>query len=142
MSAISSCVALFALVEVREFLLQMGNLGSIVINDVRIVGMKSRVILMIGLGSVEGLQPNNLRDDRAREDSRFVELRDVGFGDSLLVFGGIENRRPVLRARIGSLPVQFCRIVRHGEKDFQKLSVSDLRWVVSNLHRLGVAGIT
>ncbi len=41
--------------------------------------------------------------------------------------------------RSGPLPVQLRRVVRDREIDLQQLAVSDLRRVVGDLHRLGVA---
>ena len=75
--------------------------------------MKGGVILVVGLGGIKGFQGDDLSHDGAGEDFGLVQLRDVGFGNSLLLVAGIEDGGAVLAAVIWSLPVQLGGIVRH-----------------------------
>src|SRR5437667_2223345 len=127
--------------EVRKLLSEMSHFRRIVVNDIRIVWMMRRVVLVVSLGRIKGLQLDHLGNDRAREDFGFLELRDIGLGNPSLVVGVIENGRTVLAAGIGSLPVQLCGIVGHGEEDPKKLAIGDLGGIVGDLHRLCVAGL-
>ena len=54
---------LVADVKLRKLVLEMHDLGRIVDDDVRVVRMTGRVILVIGLGLVETLQRRDLRND-------------------------------------------------------------------------------
>ena len=74
------------------------------------------VILMIGLGFIESIERNNLGDNWLLEDFGFVDLSDVGFGNALLPFVGVKDSRAVMRADVGSLPIEFRRIMSHGEE--------------------------
>src|ERR1700730_1857617 len=66
----SSAILLHSLsaVQVREFLPQVFYLGSIVEQDVRLVGMQRGVVLVIGLRRIKPLERHNLSDDRTRKD--------------------------------------------------------------------------
>src|SRR5439155_22741702 len=66
--------------------------------------------------------------------------RDIGMGDPPLLVVGVEDRRPVLPADIGPLPVLLRRIVGDREEDLQQLAVADAAPVVPNLDRFGVIG--
>src|SRR6266404_8414501 len=61
---IVSCRMLLAGVEFGKLLAEMGDLGRVVVNNVRIAGMVGRVVLMVSLRSIEALQRRHLRDDR------------------------------------------------------------------------------
>lgn len=74
------------------------------------------VILMIGLGFVERIERNNLGDNWLLEDFGFVDLSDVGFGNALLLFVSVKDSRAVMRADVGALPIEFRRIMSHGEE--------------------------
>ena len=60
------------LVQFGKYLSKANELGHVVVNDVRLVGMIHEVILMIAFGFIEGLEWNYLRDDLVWEDLRFV----------------------------------------------------------------------
>jgi len=47
--------------------------------------MVDQVVLMVVLGGVEAFQRLDFRRDRAAEDFRGVQLRDVRLGDALLL---------------------------------------------------------
>jgi hypothetical protein len=51
----AATLALLLLVELWELFAQMLDFGSVVGGDVGVVGMESRVVLMIVLGGVKGL---------------------------------------------------------------------------------------
>ena len=50
--------------------MEMSDLRSIVVNDVRIVRMIRRIILMVSFGWIERLQWNYLGHDRTRRHAR------------------------------------------------------------------------
>jgi hypothetical protein len=83
----------------------MRDLRRVVIDDVGLVRVQCRVILMVGFRRIKGLQRHYLGHDGAGEHFGFVELRDVGLRNLLLLLVAIENHRPVLAAFIRSLPV-------------------------------------
>ena len=102
--------------------------------------MKRRIVLVIILRRIERLQRHHLGHDRLGKHFGFVELRDVRFRDLLLLVVAVENHRAILRAIVRPLPVQLRGIVGHREKHPQQFSIGDLRRIVCNLHRFGVAG--
>jgi hypothetical protein len=120
----------------------MGDLRRIVIDDLATVWMTRGIVLMVGLGRIESLQRDYLSHDRARKNFGFFELRNVGFRNSFLFVVGVEDDRAILAALIRTLAIELRWIVRHREEHPQKLTVGDLRGIVSDLHRLGVAGFT
>src|SRR3984885_133615 len=128
-------------VEVGELLAEMIHLGRVVYGDVWVVGMKGRVILVIGFGRVERFQRNNLGNDRQRKRFCLIELRDVGLGDVLLFGIGVENHGTILRAAIRALTIELRGIESDGEKYFEKLAVGNLRRVEGDLHGFGVTGL-
>jgi hypothetical protein len=69
-----------------------------------------------------------------------IELGDVALDRLLLRCIDIEDRRPVLRADVGLLPVELRRIVGDREVHLQQRRVADLLRVVGDLHRFGMAG--
>jgi len=103
--------------------------------------MQGRIILVIGLCRIEAFERNDLRYDWAGKYLRLIELRDVGLRDSLLFIIRIKDRRSVLRTFIGALTVQLRGIVRNREEYAQQFSVGDLRRIVDDLNRLGMAGV-
>jgi len=131
---------LFLYVEIGELLLEVGDLGGVVDHDVGIVGMMDRVILVVGLGGIEGFQRDELRDDRTGKDSGLIELVDIGVCDVLLVGTREKNYGAILRAGVGSLAIRFRGIVRDEEKNFQKLAESDLGGIEDYFYGFGVAG--
>ena len=103
--------------------------------------MERSIVLVIGLGRIEGLQGNDLGRDRALVDPGFVELCDVRLGNPLLLVGAIENGRTILRAQVWTLPIQLRRVVSHRKEDAKQLAVSDFGWIVCNFDRLRMAGL-
>ena len=63
----------------------MGHLRRVIEHDVGLVGVKGGVVLVVGLGRVEGRQGDDLGDDAVGEGLGAIELGDVGVGDALLV---------------------------------------------------------
>ena len=86
------------------------------------------------------LERHDLRDDRLPERALARQARDVSVGRFLLLITGVENRRPILRTDVRSLPVQLRRIVGDREKDLQQALVRHLLGIVRDLDRFGVAG--
>ena len=78
--------------------MKMSDFRSIVVDDVRIVGMIRRIVLMVGLGRIKSLQRNYLSHDWTREHTRFIELRDISVRNPFLIVVAVENNRPILRA--------------------------------------------
>ena len=93
---------------------------------------------MIGLGLVEGLERHDLGNDPFVEDVGLVQLVDECLGYPLLLIIGVEDRRPVLPAGVGSLTVELGRIMRDGEKHLEDLAVTDAARVIDDLDGLGV----
>ena len=87
--------------QLRELRLQRRDLRPVAHQDVRIVGVEVRVVLVILLGGVEALERGDLGDDAAGKDVGGVELGDVLFADLLLLVIGIKDGRAVRRADIG-----------------------------------------
>src|SRR5205085_5934067 len=108
--------------------------------DVWLPGVPGGVILVVRLGLVEALERRDLRDDRAIEHLRRVELRDVRGGDALLVLIRVEDRGAVLPADVGALAVFRGRIVGDREEHLEESPVAELVRVVPDLHGLGMAG--
>src|SRR6476646_1567504 len=102
--------------------------------------MVLEVVLMVGLGWVEGLEGNDLGNDGLRIDLCGVELGNVGLGNFLLLAVRIENRRAVLRAVVGALVVELSRVVGDGKKDHQNLAVGNLGRIKNYLYGFGVPG--
>ena len=102
--------------------------------------MGERVVLMIRLGGIELGQRIEPRHDRTAEHVGAAELGDIGLGDFLLCLVGIEDRRAVLGADVGTLAVELGRVMGDGEEHLQDLAERDLARVVRHLHRLGMAG--
>ena len=55
------------LIEIWKLLVEMFHFGSIVDGDVRVIRVKRRIVLMIGLCFVECFQRDDLRNDWSRE---------------------------------------------------------------------------
>ena len=103
--------------------------------------MHRRIILVIPLRRIKRLQRHHLRHNRLPKNFRLIQLRNVSLGNLLLLIIPVENHRPVLRAFIRPLPVHLRRIERHREEHPQQLSISHLRRIVNNLHRLRMSGL-
>ena len=91
--------------------------------------MKSGVILMIGLGCVKLFQGHDLSHDRPGKQPLMFNLGDVRFRDAFLFVIAVKDHRAILRAGVRPLTIELRGVVNHGEEDFEKLSVGDLRRV-------------
>lgn len=103
-------------------------------------GIILQVQLMIALGIkpiAHGIRAQNLRRDPAALPPLLLRpLRHLP-RDPLLLVRVREYRRPVLRARVGALPV-FGRRVVHSVQEFQQRAVGYLRRVEGYLEGFGV----
>src|SRR5262245_60375843 len=123
-------------IEIRVVTLEVVELGHVVDGDVGIARIGVQEVLVVCLGGKESGGILDAGDNRGVEDFGTVKLMNVGRGDLVLLLGLGEDCRPVLGSDIGALLVEFSRVVDDGEVDSQQLSVRDLAWVVSDLHRL------
>src|SRR2546423_1510597 len=73
-------------------------------HDITLRRIAIEEMLVVLFGRVKSLQRHDLRDDRALEDFRVVQIANIRFGNFFLLFVGIKNRRPVVRAAIVMLP--------------------------------------
>src|SRR5580704_16601547 len=103
----------------------MLNLRRVVERNVRIIRMIRRVILMISLGRVKGLEWHYLRHDWPRENFGLIELSNVGFGNLLLFVATAKNHGEILRAAVRPLPVELRRVVRHGKENAQQFAITN-----------------
>ena len=101
--------------------------------------MMDQVVLMIILGLKERPERRDLGYYRHRERMRLCQLRDIGFGDALLVGVGREDRAAVLRAFVGALIVELRR-VHHREIDAQDLAERNLLRIEDDADRFRIAG--
>ena len=101
----SSNTILVVAIKLRVFVLQVGEFWQVVDHDVGLVGMVLEVVLVVILGGVEGLERDDLGDDELRINFCRVELRNVGFGDFLLLLVRIEDGRAILSAVVRALAV-------------------------------------
>ena len=133
-------LSLVVLKELGELLLEGFDLGAVADLDIGVVGVVEGVVLVVAFGVVEAQERGELSDDRLGKDMGRVKLRDVGHADLALVFAGIKDRRAIGCADVIALAVELGGVVGDGEEDAQKLAVGDLRGVVDDAHRFGVAG--
>src|SRR5690606_18089404 len=82
----------------------------------------------------------NLGDGPAWPETGSIHVGDRVFGDLLLLFAGIEDRRAVAGAYIVALPVLRARVVDL-EEEFQKVPVAGLLRVEDDLDRLGMGAM-
>src|SRR5207244_8502171 len=101
-------------------------------------GVLAEVVLMVLLGSVEGLQRRDFGHDRPVPNSGLVDLSDDLPRRLFLLRRGVEDRGSILGADVATLSIQRGRIV-DGEEDPQDVRERDDAWVERNLHGLGVA---
>src|SRR6185312_2281104 len=128
------------LVKLRKHLLQVRNLGQVIDGNVRIVRVQGRIILVISLRGIKGLQRDDLRDNASMKHFGLSQLRDVGIGNTLLVGVRIRNHRAVLRAFVWALAVELRWVVDDGEEHLEQLAVRNLRRVKRHLYGFRVAG--
>jgi len=79
----------------------MIDLGQIVDRDIRLIGVKRGVILMVVFRGIEPFVPADFRDNRPRKHFGAIELIDVGLGDALLLIAVVENGGAILRPAVG-----------------------------------------
>ena len=119
--------------QLGELLFQSFYLGAIADEDVRIVGVVVREVLVVILGAVEAFERRHFCDDRLRKCIRGTELRDICSRDALLVVIHVEDCGAVGRADVGSLPVELRGVVNRKE-DAEKLAVGDLLGIVDHFY--------
>ena len=90
-------VALLPRVKFWKLLLQMHDFRRVVINNVGLIRMTSRVVLMVSLRGIERLQRHNLSHDRAREYFGLIELSDIGIDRGGVDALSLDRLVPVLR---------------------------------------------
>jgi hypothetical protein len=115
------------------------DFGAVADEDVGVVGIFQGVILVVVFAGVEGLQGRDLGDDGVGEGVVGGELRDVGFGDALLVGGVEEDGGTVGGSFVGALAVEGGGVV-DGEEDAEELAVGDAGGVEDDFDGFGVVG--
>src|ERR1700752_4627886 len=65
-------------ISARKQFLEVADLRQVVNDDIRTVRIVDQIILVVILGRVETHVRGHGRNDRALEDLRLVELRDIG----------------------------------------------------------------
>src|SRR5579864_9675989 len=103
--------------------------------------MQREKILVVGFGRIEPIEVLHASDDWRRKYMGFSELRDIRLSNAALILIDREHGRAILRAAVGTLVVQFSRIMRDREKDLQQTPIRDLRRVVSDLYRFRMTGV-
>src|SRR5262245_9415013 len=96
------------------------------------------VVLVVLLGRIERRRGDDLGDDRLLEGLRALELGARGLGRAPLGLVGDENGAAVLMAGVAELAVTGGRVDVVPE-DVEQLLVADLRGIVADTDRLGVA---
>ena len=81
----------FLPIQPGQLLAQILYLRKIVDHDVRLIRMMGQVILMVSFSFVKSFKRSDLSDDWVAKDFSFVQLIDVGLGNTLLLFVGIER---------------------------------------------------
>ena len=100
--------------------------------------MQDGKVLIGACGGIKPRQSLDLGDDRFGKDVCRVQLRDISLGDAFLLVVGIENLGAVLRAHVGTLIVEFGRVVRDREIYLQNFAERNLPRIERHLHRFGI----
>src|SRR5260370_15927627 len=127
------------LIEARKILFQIFQLGQIVVNDVRILGIVFQIILVVALGGVKYLEWLDLCDDLSGVNFRGIELCDIGLSDALLIFIGVEDRGTILGACIRTLAGPLRGIVCDGAEKQQELALGEVGRIVDDSYSFGEA---
>src|SRR5947199_333090 len=93
------------LIQLRKLFAQVFQFGKVIEADIGIVGMMRGVVLMIVLGGIEAFQGNYLSHNGCGERFDLIDLADVGLGDALLVFVGVEDDGAIFQTGIWALAV-------------------------------------
>jgi hypothetical protein len=101
-----------------KLLLETVELWHVVENDIGIVGVMLKEVLMIFLGGIKTLQRYNLGNDRFGKGLILNKLLDVVVGNAFLLVVCVKDHRPVLGTVIGTLTIQFGWIVGDEEEYF------------------------
>ena len=126
-------------IEIRKRALEILDLRNVVHRDVGLRRIVDQIILMVALRRIKSFQRIYAGDNRARKRMGAIQLRDVSFGNALLILIGIENGGSILCAGIGSLAIQLRGIVDHGKCDLQYLPVGNGGRVKGYLDRFRMA---
>src|SRR5690606_15562302 len=102
--------------QVGKVLVQLFQLRLGGKTDVRLCRMSCRIVLMIRLGSVEGVKGLQGSGDGLLEHATVVELVDICLGDPFFVFAAEKNHGAVLAANNVALAVQLGRVVGDGKE--------------------------
>jgi hypothetical protein len=125
--------------QVRKLLFQRCDFWQVANLNVIVGGVLDGEVLVILLGAVKPFERRYLRDDTRGKNLCRIKLRNVSIGDTFLLFRGIEDRRAIRRAYIGSLPVKLRGIVSYRKKDAEQFAVSESRRVIYYFERFCVA---
>src|SRR6266851_4951116 len=88
--ASSAAEFLLSRVEIGKLLPQIRHLGRIVINNIGLVRMQLRIILVIRLRRIKRLQRRHLRGNLPAKNFGLIELRNVSLGNFLLLVIPVE----------------------------------------------------
>ncbi len=110
-------------------------------DDVRLIRMFDGVVLMIFLGFIERAECDDLSYDGPSENFSLIQLINVGLCNALLVFVSIKDSRAIVRTLVRPLPIQLGRVMGHGKEHLEELTIRDLRWIIGNLDRFGMAAL-
>src|SRR5271166_223899 len=103
----------------------MVELGQVVVDDVGVVRITLKKILMVLLGGVKMRQRHHLGDDWPGKSLAPLKPGDIGLRLALLLFVGVEDYRAVLGPGIRTLPVELGRVVSNKKENPQQLIVRD-----------------
>ena len=103
------------------------------------VRVPAHEILVIGFGGVKALVAFDRYDDWPDEIFALADLRQVGGRDLTLRCVERDDRGAILSTRIRSLTILQGRISNHRKQDAEQAAVADLRRVINDPHRLGMA---
>ncbi len=94
---------------------------------------------MIVLGAMERLEGHHLRDQRSTQTPDAFSAAIFSSATSLLLRRVIKDHRAILRAGVGALAIERCRIV-NVEEDIEQFAEREDGGIEDDLHYLGVSG--
>src|ERR1700693_4528210 len=77
--------------QLRKLRLKRFYLGLVADQNIAILRMIKRVVLMIGLGIVKALERSNLGHDARRKHLRRIELRNIGGCNPVLLLTAVKD---------------------------------------------------